>query len=537
MLPAATPLRKIPCGISVGRLVGGLDLAATLAANRPIAERGLLAEADGGVVAIAMAERLSPETAASITTTLDTGAVIIERDGLTLSTPSRFGIVLLDEGIAEDERPPASMTERIAFELDLTGVARVDLTLPDSSAEQIAAARDRLGAVRTDADTIKALCETAVMLGVGSVRAELLAVAVARAAAALAGRDAVNEADACLAARFVFAHRATQMPAPPEAAAESTSEDTSQPPPPSADPSDSESDADTPPRDLADILRESVTVALPADLLARVAMAQRQGRATSQTRAGNPMAGGKRGRVIGIRTGRPSATARINLLATLRAAAPWQKLRGAEGQATGRIRVMVDDLRVSRFKANNRTAIIFAVDASGSQALNRLAEAKGAIELLLGRAYVRRDEVALIAFRGAQADLVLPPTQSLTRAKRLCAGLPGGGGTPLAAGIDAAVTLGLQIRRSGETPLVVFLTDGQANIARNGDAGRARAEADALSAARTLRAAGLGAILIDTAPRPARRARDIAEAMGATYLPMPQANATAMTALLHEATG
>ena len=126
---------------------------------------------------------------------------------------------------------------------------------------------------------------------------------------------------------------------------------------------------------------------------------------------------------------------------------------------------------ISAFRGSNsvrETTTIFVVDASGSAALHRLAEAKGAVELLLADCYIRRDQVALIAFRGSAAELLLPPTRSLARAKRSLAGLPGGGGTPLAAGLDAAFALSDSIRRKGQTPTVIVLTDGRANIARDG---------------------------------------------------------------------
>ncbi|HEV7439071.1 MAG TPA: magnesium chelatase ATPase subunit D, partial [Methylobacterium sp.] len=109
------------------------------------------------------------------------------------------------------------------------------------------------------------------------------------------------------------------------------------------------------------------------------------------------------------------------------------------------------------------------------------------------------------------------------------AGLPGGGGTPLAAGLDAALGVAEAVRRAGGTPVVVLLTDGRANIARSGEADRARAGEDALAAARAFRAAGQRAILIDTAPRPQDSARRLAAAMEARYLPLPHADAGALS--------
>jgi magnesium chelatase subunit D len=229
-----------------------------------------------------------------------------------------------------------------------------------------------------------------------------------------------------------------------------------------------------------------------------------------------------------VRKGDIRGGARLNLIETLRAAVPWQRLRRGTA-STGRVLVRREDFRIARLKQRTETTTIFVVDASGSSALNRLAEAKGAVELLLGECYVRRDKVALVAFRGRGADLLLPPTRSLVRAKRCLASLPGGGGTPLADGIDAAAALADGVKRQGATPIVVFMTDGQANVARGGRPGRAQAETDARSAAGAMRAAGLATLLVDTSPRAHASAGRLAIDMGATYLPLPAADAAALS--------
>jgi magnesium chelatase subunit D len=233
-----------------------------------------------------------------------------------------------------------------------------------------------------------------------------------------------------------------------------------------------------------------------------------------------------------VRRGEPRAGARLNVIETLRTAAPWQILRREEALRLGlpsvpgrRIDVRREDFRITRLKQRSETTSIFAVDASGSSALHRLAEVKGAVELLLADCYVRRDRVAMLSFRGRSADLILPPTRSLARAKRCLAGQPGGGGTPLAAAIVAAVALADAVRRKGQTPIVVLLTDGRANVARDGSPGRERAEADALASARVMRAAGFTALVVDTSSHPHPSARQLADEMGARYLPLPYADA------------
>jgi magnesium chelatase subunit D len=189
-----------------------------------------------------------------------------------------------------------------------------------------------------------------------------------------------------------------------------------------------------------------------------------------------------------------------------------------------RIQIRADDLHVKRYQQRQGVVTIFLVDASGSSATQRLAEAKGAVEQLLADCYIRRDEVAMIAIRGRTADVVLPPTRSLVRAKRNLAALPGGGGTPLATGFATVNEMALTIRRKGMTPLIVVMTDGVANVTLEGVGGRERAHQDALQTARQLRVAGHAILFIDTASAPQALAEALANEMNAQYLPLPYIN-------------
>lgn len=561
-LMAGQPWRRLPLHIRDERLLGGLDLAATLQTGRAVAQRGVLADSHGGVLVLAMAERLEPSTVARLAGVMDRGEVRAERDGVSLHHPARFGAVALDEGAADDERLAPALRERLAFALDLNGVSQREAAALEwgtpQDVEEVQQARQRLpGVVLPDA-VLVALCEAAAALGVDSPRAVMQALGVARAHCAWFARGEVDADDAAVAARLVLAPRATTRPEPAPPAEETPEpEPQPEPEPPSSDPEDAppppppDPPADDPPADdespaaepppgsLDERVLEAALAALPPDLLSRL-KAERAGReaARAMGKAGAQQKSGLRGRPVGARRGEPQAGQRLNVVETLRAAAPWQKLRrkAAGEQAAWRIEVRADDFHVTRLRPKRQSTTIFAVDASGSSALNRLAEAKGAVELLLADCYVRRDQVAVLAFRGRGAELLLPATRSLVRAKRALAGLPGGGGTPLAAAIDAATGLADTARRRGESPLVVLLTDGRANVALDGTGGRARAEADALQAATRLRLAGLPVLLIDTSPLPSAQAARLAQQMLATYLPLPQAGAQAVSRAVLAAT-
>ena len=516
-LMGQAPWRRIPPDLPDNRLLGGLDLTATLALGRPVAEAGVLAAVNGGTLVIAMAERMPSGTAARIASVMDAHAVVIERESVAFNAESRFCTLMLDEGIEADETAPPALLERLAFHI-----------LPDAPPPDIdlSEARALLPAVTMADEFIAALTAAAMALGIGSPRAVLLALNAARAAAALDGREVVEKADAELAARLVLAPRATMAPPPPE-----SEEEQPEPPPPPPEQNQDEPpppDEQAPlpdPKELEELLLAAVAAHLPPQLLDQAKLAALTSR-TGGGRAGEARSQAKRGRPIGSRAGEPRGDARMAVLDTLRAAAPWQSIRAKPAHA--RIAIRREDFRIRRYKQKNEVTAIFAVDASGSSALNRLAEAKGAVELLLADCYVRRDRVALIAFRGSRAEVLLPPTQALARAKRSLAGMPGGGPTPLASGIDAAVELAAAERRAGRSALVVLMTDGRANIARDGAPGHTRANLDALDAARAMRAAGVSCILLDTAPRPQPTARALAEAGAAIYLPMPMADAARM---------
>lgn len=533
LLPPQAPTRTLPPHIADDRLLGGLDLGATLRLGRPVAQRGLLADCDGGVLWLPMAQQLAPPLAARLAAALDQGEVQLAREGFARRDAARFALIALDESVDGDEPLPSALADRLALRLDLTGLSwRAAGATPRWTAHDIATARARLPQVAMGDDALEALCAAAAALGIESSRAAWFALRVARAAAALDGVAWVGQAQAELAARLVLAPRATRLP--PEQMADPPPPDGPADAPPEAEPSAAEDPMQA--GTLEDRIVEAARAALDPRLLAQLQLARLTGLRTGGAgRRGDLRRSLLRGRPAGALPGEPRRGARLNLIETLRAAAPWQALRRREAPGATAVQVRREDFRITRCKQRSRTTTVFAIDASGSSALHRLGEAKGAVELLLADCYVRRDQVAVLAFRGAAAELLLPPTRSLSRAKRSLAGLPGGGGTPLASGLDAAFLVADAARRRGDTPLVVLLTDGRANVARDGAPDRARAEQDALACAARWRGAGIAAMLVDTSPRPEPRARALAERMQAHYLPLPLAEAATLSAAVRGA--
>lgn len=529
LLSQETPWRRIPANIGDEALLGGIDLAATLKRGQAVRHAGLLDEIKGGVGVLAMAERADAGLAGRLAAALD--------------GPSAPMLIALDEAAEPDEGAPEAVRERLAFHLDLSDIALGEVAADsvELDTEMIAMARMRLPHV-LNAGAETALTKAAAALGIDTLRAPLMALQAARAAAALAGLDEIGEAEAALAARLVLGPRARHLPAEQEPA--EAEPDT---PPPDADAEDAAGDRDRDDAsedqtqtadDLTEVTLDSAQTAIPSGLLARLQMGDASRKSTGAGRAGATQKDGQRGRPAGVRRGDPSDGKRLDVMATLRAAAPWGKARRrgwARFKPGPAVEVRRDDFRVKRFKQKAETATIFVVDASGSLALHRLAEAKGAVELMLGESYVRRDQVAVIAFRGHGAETLLPPTRSLTRAKRSLAALPGGGGTPLASAIEAAEAMAHAEARHGRSVTLVFLTDGAANISRDGSPGRERAKAEAHDAALRLRAGGHAALVVDVSKRGTDAARSLAVDMDARYVRLPAANSDALADLAREA--
>lgn len=479
-------------------LDGDVDVSATLGSGTVLMQRGLLARGPSMLV-LPMAERASVYLSARL--------------GQALDASEGHLLLALDESAENDEALPARLADRCAFEVILDDIALGDIrppNLPDDIASLQKAARR----VIIPPDIIEQLVMLAVSSGITSLRAPSFALRAAGAHAALNGRTTLDTDDISAAVMLVFAHRATQLP--------ETSEQNEPPPPQDQHKTQNQNDGLNIPDDL---LVDAINASLPAGLLDRSSA----GKGKTGAGSGAKRAGARRGRPLPAGTS-GNSDASIDLIATLRAAVPWQTLRKRGQPQSIRPVIYPSDLRNRRYETLSDRLLIFVVDASGSAAMARLSEAKGAVELLLAGAYARRDHVALITFRGTKADVLLPPTRSLVQTKRRLAELPGGGATPLASGLSAAFTMAQTASRKGMTPTVITLTDGRANIALDGQPNRPRAASDAQDIARKLANGGIDALVIDTTLRPDRTLRALADTMRAKYIALPRTDAQSVSA-------
>ncbi len=551
ILPDDVPFVELPVGVTPDRLVGGLDLGRTLASGKRHYSGGLLAQAHGGVLAVDALNLLSDAVLATVMETMGAGVVAVERDGFSRREPAAFVVVgsydpsdgavrtgLLDRiGLVVAPQAMPDAEQRVG----VLRASRIVASDDDDAADElavlrgaIAMAREILPRVRFDDALLLELANTAEALGVEGNRADVFAAKVARAACALAGREDVRQEDLERAITLVLLPRATRIP-------EQQSDDAEPPPPPPADDdtvdetSDTEEPDDAPPEPdeedapgaLDETVFDALGIALPPDVLDLPFTHSRRAKGGSR----GSTVSAKRGRAVGHEPGRLAGRS-LALVPTLVAAAPAQRLRHTEPNAKAGIIVKRDDIRVKRFRQKAGTLYLFAVDASGSMALNRMREAKGAIAALLQNAYVFRDRVALASFRGRAAELLLPPTQSVERAKRELDVLPTGGGTPLASALVLTRELARrEAARGTATTVLVLMTDGRGNVAlQPGDDGPPSREAlqdEVKTLALALRADGVRAVVIDT--QAAFKSRGDAAALAgwldARYVSLPNATA------------
>lgn len=517
---------RLPPGTSAANLSGGIDLAATAATGSLVRQQGLLGRAKGSGLMIPMAERLDASLAAMVARAMDQSA------------ESGFLVVALDESLDDEDPLSTGIADRLALRIDLDCIGWHHVSGPETERARLRAPVANWQDVTIDDRMLKGLATISAMSGHGSTRILAHLAHTARLMACREDRTTVEESDALTALRLCLGLRLTPQA---EAPAEQPDDPSTDAPPrqdeepvnPSAstDPADQDQDSNTDKPTQLDALTEMLA-AIKAGALSTdpwLTIAQRPSRnAGGAGKSGDLHKNTRRGRPYGIGLAPPHAEARPDIIATLRAAAPFQRIRAAQRQALGvanslpstgttgpRAYVSRDDFRYMRLRHAAPSTAIFVVDASGSTALERLGETKGAIEQLLARCYVRRDEVALIAFRGTGAELLLPPTRSLTAAKRKLAALPGGGPTPLAAGLKAGLELALSVERRGSSPVLVLLTDGSGNIALDGTPDRALAAEELARLARNCRARDVKTICIDIARRPRESVTALASMLGA----------------------
>jgi magnesium chelatase subunit D len=527
-------LIKVPSNADEGALIGELDLLKTLAQEKKVYARGILDQIETGLLLLPMAERIKSHTAALLTQAYD--------------LKSQFGMVAFDESLAdEDQQLLPRLVERLAFQIDLESLSYRDCQFPAEKIDLLEI-RSQLQQIEFPSEALDAVMTAAQSLGIDSLRVGLFVARASRVLAALRGSDQLEQADIQTATRLIFAHRITRLPeskeSPPEE--ESSEENMQKETPPSQqenqapsqdtssnqEEQNQEDSQNTPAplrqEDLEEMIIQASKAHLSQNLLDSFEQQQKiiKTNGNSQGKVGQLQKGLLSGQALPSRKGRLSNQHKIDILKTIQAASPWQKIRRLEAPKDftfkQKIIVKADDIYLKQFVQRTTTVTVFVVDASGSSAMERLSEAKGAVEHLLAQCYIRRDQVALMTFRGKQVELILPPTRSLVRAKRLLAGMPGGGGTPLANAIRDSVAFGKKLKSKGQTPLIIFLTDGRANVSIDGIGGRENAFRDAISFAKQARLEQLQMLFIDTSLKPQETNQQIANDLGAQYLPLPQ---------------
>ena len=498
-----TPVVDLPLGATEDRVVGSLNVERAIKEGIKALEPGILAACNRGILYIDEVNLLDDHVADVLLDSAAMGVNIVEREGVSVAHPSKF--ILVGTMNPEEGEIRPQLLDRFGLQVSVMGIEDVDQRMqiakmaeafdadPDGFAEKsqanqaemkkkISQARKLLRQVSMSDDLLRSVASTCIDLGVKTHRAEIVITRTAKTIAAFNGRTEVNGEDVKKAMELALAHRMRSRPFEPptlnkEKLEKSMSraqqehqrqhQNSNKPKRQEQQPEQPDEQKDNNQTRGAKPREEVFEIGAPIDVRA-INMPSKRDRIARRKTGGrrmNTLALRNRGRYLRQRM--PQEGKDIAIDATIRAAAPYQKARFGPNA----IKVKSEDIREKERVGKTSAVVLFVVDASGSMgAMQRMESAKGAVLSLLMDSYQKRDKIGMVAFRGNDAELILPPCTSVDLALSRLQELPTGGRTPLSAGLSKGLQL-LQgeIRKDEETkPMLVLISDGRANVGMGG---------------------------------------------------------------------